>query len=293
MAWLDFFQRLSLSDWLFWSLVLFDFVWLALPPLVFLIYGSVSAHRAEPGMDDADFPVDPHICQQLLDLGLHPLGATITRDWLTFNGWNQWRKQYVFGGGAGHCLVKVWTTYEGESPYVRFLSFFQDGQVDCTTNEFAGHFQNGTFNGNGLITLDVQRLAAAHFDQVKVRLAQRHLLERHDHLELLFAGHSRQRLPFWYRCWMVANRLAMFVAMLVLLFTIKSEFGADTALVLIGMFCMHLIPLLLWAGDKSAVSQRDQLLEAERDAVQQAVAPPAETPNQPVPKSPSSAEGMS
>jgi hypothetical protein len=280
MIWQDYFLRMSAWDWLFWSLVLFDFAWLALPPLVFLFHGSVSTHRTESGMDDADLPVDPRVCQQLLDLGVQPLGAASTRDWLTFNGWNQWQKQYVFGGGAGRCLVQVWITYEGESPYVRFLSFFRDGQADCTTNEFAGQFQNGTFAASGLITLDVQRLAAVHTDRVTGRLANGLVLERHDHLDLLFAGYARQRLPFWYRCWMAAGRLAMFVAMLVLLFTTKSEFGSDTALVLIGMFCTHLIPLLLWAGDKSAVSPREQLLEAEREAMEQADAPPAESPNQ-------------
>lgn len=244
MIWQDYILRMSVWDWLLSLLVTVDFVWLALPSLVFLVYGSVSTHHAESGMDDADLPVDPRIYNQLLDLGLQPLGAIRTRHWLTCNGWNKRVKQCVFGGGERRCLVLVWTTYEGESPYIRFLSFFQDGHCISTSNEYVGQFRVGNHAARALLSCDVSRLAEFHFDKVGVWTAIGHPLHHHDTIPLLLNNfQTAQQLPFPIRNELVSLRLTMFIAVLAVPALTIFSFGFDTALLTLGLFVTQLLPL--------------------------------------------------
>jgi hypothetical protein len=252
----------QIATWVFWCLVIFHISCFVAPALIFVFFGSIRTDRVDRGMEEGDQFIHPGLYQQLLDLGLKPLGSIHTHYWITLEGWNKRYTQRVFCPDDGKFFVEAWGRRKGEPVNVRLLSFFSDDYVLGTTNEFAGDHRLGKTIGQGILTGDLSQLFQAHRKKLDEMVSEGPQLQTHNDIDFLFREfHQSRSLPIRTKLPLLVMPIVTCVPYFALPCVTWWRSGFDPTLWVLPLgLCTGALLLWQWIERTNAVERRNKAL---------------------------------
>lgn len=213
-----------------------------------------------PEIWDRDFPIHPHLYEQLHELGFKLLGGIRVRYWLWYHFWCWPRRYRVFGDH--HSFVLVSRSVFRKHDEVALVTLFDDGSWVWTANYPWLSDQNSRRHISQTFTIDPRwtmnyrfsRLLSKHRGtSANMQIGERKIIQ-HDYLPVVVDSHRRWAKRVSLTDWLLAARDALFMLMFgawngVVLLNLHWHQGTSWLLdlAIVSGLCL-LASLLVWGG---------------------------------------------